>query len=594
MPKDALKEFVNLRQLLTAERESIEKRLSAIDAALGGGGGEIPLSRAATPGKATQPKATRRPAKRIKNPMSLREAIIKVTSDAPKTKKEILSAIKTRLHERAGFNYDAAWNLTHRTNNALVQTFGVNNANELTGGTQTGSLTVGGVTATDLNTLSVNGSLLDPDDEIYSDGSFAREGYLLTNGINTFTARAEDWYGRKATNVSSVTVATNVVYSYDLNGNLTSDGSRTFEYDTENQLTNVYVSGKWRSEFKYDGLNRRRITRDFKWQSSVWVLTNEVRYIFDQLLAVQERGANGVARVSYTRGLDLSGDLQDAGGIGGLLARTDNPEMVQGGTTPHAYYFSDGNGNVTGLISTNKTILAQYHYDPFGNILVMSGPMAEINAYRFSSKEFLGKASIYYYGYRFYDPNLQRWLNKDPIGEKGSQNLHAFVSNNPLSKYDSFGLCDLFVLAGGELAAGNLGVNLSVGLVIDTDSPGESGINFTAGKAVGMTAGVGVGGGAALRDIEGKGANVDVNALLYSGSAGFDDQGLNSLAVTKGPGVGAALSTTEGKTITANDVVDALSDILYDGLYAERRDTSNDLRSPSVNHNSVPDSATCP
>jgi RHS repeat-associated protein len=64
---------------------------------------------------------------------------------------------------------------------------------------------------------------------------------------------------------------------------------------------------------------------------------------------------------------------------------------------------------------------------------------------RFSSKPWIahnGSATdgLYYYGYRFYDPITQRWLNRDPIGEEGGFNIYGFVLNNPVSFYDLFGL----------------------------------------------------------------------------------------------------------------------------------------------------------
>jgi RHS repeat-associated protein len=59
--------------------------------------------------------------------------------------------------------------------------------------------------------------------------------------------------------------------------------------------------------------------------------------------------------------------------------------------------------------------------------------------YRFSSKEIHVSSGMYYYGYRFYDPNLQRWLNRDPIEEKGGINLFGFVNNSPLYYFDAFG-----------------------------------------------------------------------------------------------------------------------------------------------------------
>jgi uncharacterized protein RhaS with RHS repeats len=46
---------------------------------------------------------------------------------------------------------------------------------------------------------------------------------------------------------------------------------------------------------------------------------------------------------------------------------------------------------------------------------------------------------MYYYGFRFYDPGLQRWINRDPIGELGGLNLYIFVLNDALSLYDPDG-----------------------------------------------------------------------------------------------------------------------------------------------------------
>ena len=84
--------------------------------------------------------------------------------------------------------------------------------------------------------------------------------------------------------------------------------------------------------------------------------------------------------------------------------------------------------------------MARYLYDPFGNVIGKSGPLADVNHYRFSSKETHPNSGLYYYGFRFYDPNLQRWLNRDPIGERGGLNLYAYVGNSPINHFDPYGL----------------------------------------------------------------------------------------------------------------------------------------------------------
>ncbi len=47
------------------------------------------------------------------------------------------------------------------------------------------------------------------------------------------------------------------------------------------------------------------------------------------------------------------------------------------------------------------------------------------------------------YGYRYYSPELGRWINRDPLGEDVGANLTSFVFNNSLSGLDLLGLSDL-------------------------------------------------------------------------------------------------------------------------------------------------------
>jgi len=80
------------------------------------------------------------------------------------------------------------------------------------------------------------------------------------------------------------------------------------------------------------------------------------------------------------------------------------------------------------------------HNNPFGNLTSSSGSLAATNTYRFSSKEFIASVSLYSYLYRFYDPSLQRWLNRDPIEEWGSINLFGYCSNDSVNWIDFVGL----------------------------------------------------------------------------------------------------------------------------------------------------------
>jgi RHS repeat-associated protein len=228
-------------------------------------------------------------------------------------------------------------------------------------------------------------------------------------------------------------------------------------------LTSVTVTNTWKSGFAYDGLGRLRVARDYIWNLGTWSLINETRYVYDGMLVLQERDSGNNAVVSYTRGLDLSGTMQGAGlarqsdlsrqsrataeatagGIGGLLARTD-----AGGS---AFYHADARGNITTMVDASGNEVARYLYDPFGRLLGKWGMLADANRYRFSSKELHPSSGLYYYGFRFYEPNLQRWVNQDPIGERGGINLYAFVGNDPVNFVDPLGLLDYYYSGGGLL-----------------------------------------------------------------------------------------------------------------------------------------------
>jgi RHS repeat-associated protein len=95
---------------------------------------------------------------------------------------------------------------------------------------------------------------------------------------------------------------------------------------------------------------------------------------------------------------------------------------------------------VTALLSASQMLVAKYLYDPYGNTLAKWGLMADVNSYRFSSKEWNANSGLYYYLYRFYDPNLQRWLNRDPIQESGGFNLYCAFANDGVNNFDQRGL----------------------------------------------------------------------------------------------------------------------------------------------------------
>jgi RHS repeat-associated protein len=91
-------------------------------------------------------------------------------------------------------------------------------------------------------------------------------------------------------------------------------------------------------------------------------------------------------------------------------------------------------------LNESGEVSAHYEYDPFGKTTVATGPKANDFAHRFSTKPLDATTGLYYYGYRFYDPETGRWPSRDPIEEEGGINLYAFVGNDSVNQFDVLGL----------------------------------------------------------------------------------------------------------------------------------------------------------
>ena len=247
------------------------------------------------------------------------------------------------------------------------------------------------------------------------------------------------------------------VFTYDAAGNMTSDGKNQYTWNDEDRLASVTPvlprHGDLKLTYTYDYQGRRVHTDRFTFDSTggggipaaggAWVAASRTFYQYQgwNVVGITQLnpGPGGyytpAGSVAYAWGVDLSGALQGAGGVGGLLARRDASGSL-------AEYHYDFNGNVVALADPSAPqLLAEYTYDPFGKRLSASGPLAAANPFRFSTK-IEEETGWNYYGYRFYAPELGRWPNRDPIGEEGGVNLFGMVGNCPICRYDIFGLAD--------------------------------------------------------------------------------------------------------------------------------------------------------
>jgi RHS repeat-associated protein len=332
--------------------------------------------------------------------------------------------------------------------NMQTSTYTTNYQNELTSLTVPSYEEVQGV-ANSTATVTVNGFSAYRKDDYFryelpvsnlSSGAYSSVTVVSTVGAASDTSSGYIYTPR-----------TNQTLMHDSDGNVLSDGRWTYTWNAENRLIamqGIYVTGttpeSHRLEFKYDGKGRRIEKTLYRYNSSTSSYSDLVEtwtYIYDGWNLIGEiRKApfyDGIRR-SYVWGPDLSGSMQGAGGVGGLLMVTDHT----GASDEHHYVGYDGNGNVAVLVDSGAgTISGRYEYGPFGEPLRASGEtITGENPFRFSTKFTDRESGFLYYGFRYYNPETGRWLNRDPLEEQGGINLYLFALNNAVNSFDYLGL----------------------------------------------------------------------------------------------------------------------------------------------------------
>jgi RHS repeat-associated protein len=286
----------------------------------------------------------------------------------------------------------------------------------------------------------------------YRHGEYFRAELPVTNGsIPLWLTLTNLALLRNGTNADIITNSvgnlfvpkTPETFGYDLDGNETNDGRWTMTWDAENRITTfTSISGAPSPSLKkivcsYDYLGRRIQKIVYDGSSLVYVPVSTNKYIYDgwNLLAILD-ATNGLVS-SFAWGTDLSGTAQGAGGVGGLLSMS----AYSGGNAGTYFYAYDGNGNVSALISAaDGSAAAQYEYRPFGELIRATGPAAEVNPFRFSTKHWDAETELLYYALRYYSASQGQFLARDPIDEWGGPNLAAFVANDSINRLDLLGL----------------------------------------------------------------------------------------------------------------------------------------------------------
>ena len=232
-------------------------------------------------------------------------------------------------------------------------------------------------------------------------GSYARTGLPAAVSSAAYDAdnRLTSWGGNSS-------------YSYDANGNLIGDGSNTYTWSGRNQLASI--SGGLTASFQYDPFGRRVS------KSIGGVATG---FLYAGFNAVQELSAT-----SPTANL-LTGDIDE------IFTRTDS--------TGRASFLSDALGSTIALTDNTGTGSTQYTYEPFGNTSASGLPSSNPSQYTGREND---SAGLYFYRFRYYNAQLQRFISEDPIGFAGrTTNLYEYAYASPTNYKDPLGLQVVFL-----------------------------------------------------------------------------------------------------------------------------------------------------
>jgi RHS repeat-associated protein len=214
--------------------------------------------------------------------------------------------------------------------------------------------------------------------------------------------------------------SSNYVATYNalnqINTSTAPGASRTNEWDAQNRLVAV-SAGNTRAEFTYDGESRLHSIRQ---------LTNGVeaslrRFVWSDSNISEERDASG--------------------GITKKRFFNQGVKLETGGSAGSYFYTRDHLGSVRELTDSGGNLRARYGYDPFGRRVHLAGDLE--TDFGFAGMLWSAEAGLALTWFRAYDPELGRWLSRDPLGDveiEEGPNLYAYVGNNPINVVDWLGL----------------------------------------------------------------------------------------------------------------------------------------------------------
>ncbi|POD70279.1 MULTISPECIES: RHS repeat-associated core domain-containing protein [Pseudomonas syringae group] len=214
--------------------------------------------------------------------------------------------------------------------------------------------------------------------------------------------------------------------SFDANGNLLQlVRGQTMSWDVRNQLRQITIVQREdgpndEERYVYDGQGQR-CRKISTAQASGRMLINEVRYLPG--LEVRTTADGEILHVVTAQA--------GCNSVRVLHWEAGKPDAIANDQV--RYSLSDHLGSSTLELDQQGGLISQESYYPFGGTAwwaARSAVEAKYKTVRYSGKE-RDASGLYYYGFRYYAPWLQRWINPDPAGDVDGLNLYCFVGNAP-------------------------------------------------------------------------------------------------------------------------------------------------------------------
>ncbi|AVB18210.1 MULTISPECIES: RHS repeat-associated core domain-containing protein [Pseudomonas syringae group] len=250
-------------------------------------------------------------------------------------------------------------------------------------------------------------------------------------------------------------------YKYDAWGNLIEKivgivRWQTFTYDSENRLVKTETMANSQvevtSSYQYDSLGRR-----VGKQSNIKGQTDQKHFLWQGLRMLREESPEQSSLYLYEPGSYAP------------LARVDQREGEDKNKV--YYYHTDQIGTPLEMTDAEGHIVWQAKYAPWGLIKQLVVNEVEQNL-RFQGQYFDVETGLHYNTFRYYDPEIGRFITQDPIGLSGGDNLYLYAPN-PYGWVDPWGLCNSS--SGGAKGAGDW-AKLSGKLTEATKGKGNFGI----------------------------------------------------------------------------------------------------------------------